>query len=299
MSDELTKRERFLGAILMEADWPEEALDKLPDGPFADLCRTAAEIRAHAFALSRGDLSRGCAARGFVAGSLKAAEANLRHLTWQMERVAQGDYSQSVSFMGDFSAAFNRMSREMRGKVHELSRLFERYKLFIHEDMLTGLLNRRAFFDMAVGELRRAREARTPLCLLLGNVDEFRKVNDHYGHANGDGVLRLFACRLRESARPEDICCRFGGDEFALLMSRMSRAEGADFAETVRGNCAQAPLPGALGELTVTASFGLAEIGGGELSGDDVVKTLETAVRRAERMLRRAKTEGRNRVCVW
>lgn len=289
---------RLLGSILMDAGWNEKELEDLPgEGRLAELCRTAAEIRAHAYALSRGELARGSAARGFVAGTLKATEANLRHLTWQMERVAEGDYSQSVSFMGDFSVAFNRMSREMRAKVHELTRLFERYKLFTHEDVLTGLINRKTFFDMAVGELRRARESRSPLCFLMGDVDEFRKVNDRYGHASGDSVLQLFACRLREALRPDDLCCRFGGDEFVVLMPRTGRAEGLEVAERIRRGCAQAPIPGAMTELSVTASFGLAAFREEDFDGDfDPVALLEKAVRQSERLLRGAKAEGRNRV---
>ena len=117
----------LLTSILMDPQWSVDSIADLPkDDPFGKLCYDLAEIRAHVQALSKGDLSRGSKARGFVAGSLKATEANLRHLTWQMERVAQGDYSQSVSFMGDFSKAFNKMSREMHSKAEELSRLLGR-----------------------------------------------------------------------------------------------------------------------------------------------------------------------------
>lgn len=289
---------RLLASILMAPDWDEAELEALPEGDgLADVCRAAAEIRAHAHALSRGDITRGSAARGFVAGSLKAAEANLRHLTWQMERLAEGDYTQSMSFMGDFSVAFNRMSREMRAKVHELKRLFERYKLFTHEDVLTGLLNRKTFFDMSLGEVRRARELRSPLCFLMGDVDEFHKVNDRYGHASGDSVLQIFACRLREALRPDDLCCRFGGDEIVVLMPRTTRAEGLELAERIRMSCAQAPIPGIMTELSVTASFGLAAVREESFDGDfDPVALLEKAVQHSERMLRRAKAEGRN--CV-
>ena len=125
----------LLTSILMDPQWSVDSIADLPkDDPFGKLCYNLAEIRAHVQALSKGDLSRGSKARGFVAGSLKATEANLRHLTWQMERVAQGDYSQSVSFMGDFSKAFNKMSREMHSKAEELSRLLERYRMSTDED---------------------------------------------------------------------------------------------------------------------------------------------------------------------
>ena len=79
----------LLTSILMDPQWSVDSIADLPkDDPFGKLCYDLAEIRAHVQALSKGDLSRGSKARGFVAGSLKATEANLRHLTWQMERVA-------------------------------------------------------------------------------------------------------------------------------------------------------------------------------------------------------------------
>ena len=101
----------LLTSILMDPQWSVDSIADLPkDDPFGKLCYDLAEIRAHVQALSKGDLSRGSKARGFVAGSLKATEANLRHLTWQMERAALGDYSQSVSFMGHFSKPFGQMA---------------------------------------------------------------------------------------------------------------------------------------------------------------------------------------------
>lgn len=76
----------LLTSILMDPQWSVDSIADLPkDDPFGKLCYDLAEIRAHVQALSKGDLSRGSKARGFVAGSLKATEANLRHLTWQME----------------------------------------------------------------------------------------------------------------------------------------------------------------------------------------------------------------------
>ena len=229
----------------MDPQWSVDSIADLPkDDPFGKLCYDLAEIRAHVQALSKGDLSRGSKARGFVAGSLKATEANLRHLTWQMERVAQGDYSQSVSFMGDFSKAFNKMSREMHSKAEELSRLLERYRMSTDEDILTGLLNRRTFFKLAMSELRRAKESyqdsHSALCLALADLDNFKNVNDHFGHANGDRVLQLFACRLREACRADDLCCRFGGDEFIILIPRMAKDESVEHVNRLREACSLA-----------------------------------------------------------
>ncbi len=294
----------LLSSILMDPQWSVDAIAGLPkDEPFGKLCHDLAEIRAHVQALSKGDLSRGSTARGFLAGSLKATEANLRHLTWQMERVAQWDYSQSVSFMGDFSKAFNKMSREMHSKAEELSRLLERYRMSTDEDILTGLLNRRTFFNLAMSELRRAKEAsrNSPptFCLALADLDNFRNVNDHFGHANGDKVLQLFACRLREALRADDLCCRFGGDEFVMLMPRMGKEESAEYVDGIRKACSLAPISGPSAELNVTASFGIAVIGESELLNTfNSVEILEHAIQLADHRLNIAKQKGRNRVCA-
>ena len=97
----------------------------------------------------------------------------------------------------------------MHSKAEELSRLLERYRMSTDEDILTGLLNRRTFFKLAMSELRRAKESyqdsHSALCLALADLDNFKNVNDHFGHANGDRVLQLFACRLREACRADDI----------------------------------------------------------------------------------------------
>ncbi|MBS6142237.1 MAG: GGDEF domain-containing protein [Bilophila sp.] len=293
----------ILSSILMDPQWSADSIAGLPeDDPFGKLCCDLAEIRAHVQALSKGDLSRGNKARGFVAGSLKATEANLRHLTWQMERVSQGDYSQSVSFMGDFSKAFNKMSREMHSRAEELSRLLERYRVPADEDTLTGLLNRRTFFKLAMSELRRAKEfhqdSHPALCLALADLDNFKNVNGHFGHANGDRVLQLFACRLREASHDDDLCCRFGGDEFIILIPRIGRDESIEHVNRLREICSLAPTHGPAPEMKVTASFGLSFIGESELLNTfNSVEILEHAIQVADHRLARAKQEGRNRIC--
>lgn len=289
---------RLLLDIITDPHWsPTSIADLSDDTPFGLLCRELAEIRAHVAALSRGELNHSNRAHGFLAGSLKATEANLRHLTWQMERVAQGDYAQSVFFMGEFSSAFNKMSREMHNRAEELSRLLERYRMSTDEDELTGLPNRRTFLERAVCELRRATRNHEPFCLALADIDHFHSVNDHFGHANGDKVLQLFAARMKEAVRLDDICCRFGGDEFLVLMPRVGRLEGVQCMNRLWQACTlnTEPQPGTT--LAITASFGATFIEEPELSGKSrAVEVLERAIRSADRALMLAKRDGRNRI---
>ena len=290
-----SKAVQFISDILSDPHWSPESLEAVPqDEPLGKLCRELVEIREHVQALSRGQLDRGNQAHGFVAGSLKTTEANLRHLTWQMERVAQGDYSQSASFMGDFSKMFNKMSKEIACRSEELSRLLEHYKTSTGEDNLTGLLNRRTFFSMALSKLREAGTEQEPLCLAIADIDLFRRINEHFGHANGDRVLQMVALRMQEAARLGDLCCRFGGDEFLLLMPRIGREEALQRINHIHSVCTLNADEHS--GLNVTASFGVSFIDKEDLSPGCAVKTLEQAIQRAVRCLNSAKREGRNTI---
>ena len=153
-----------------------------------------------------------------------------------------------------------------------------------------------------MSELRRAKESyqdsHSALCLALADLDNFKNVNDHFGHANGDRVLQLFACRLREACRADDLCCRFGGDEFIILIPRMTKDESIEHVNRLREACSLAPISGPAAELNITASFGLSFIGESELLNTfNSVEILEHAIQIADHRLSRAKQEGRNRVC--
>ena len=153
-----------------------------------------------------------------------------------------------------------------------------------------------------MSELRRAKESyqdsHSALCLALADLDNFKNVNDHFGHANGDRVLQLFACRLREACRADDLCCRFGGDEFIILIPRMAKDESVEHVNRLREACSLAPISGPAAELNITASFGLSFIGESELLNTfNSVEILEHAIQIADHRLSRAKREGRNRVC--
>jgi diguanylate cyclase len=153
-------------------------------------------------------------------------------------------------------------------------------------DALTGLGNRR-FFDE---ELELSLKDDAPLCLLMCDLDRFKAINDKFGHAVGDMVLKQFADILNAAARRDDFAARVGGEEFALVMSGVSPAEAARLAEQVRRQLeAKKWMLGsgtAIGK--VTASFGVARRRAGDTAAD--------LFKRADAALYRAKSDGRNRV---
>ncbi|MDR1795991.1 MAG: diguanylate cyclase [Clostridiales Family XIII bacterium] len=162
-----------------------------------------------------------------------------------------------------------------------------------YTDGLTGLYNRRYLMDHALKELDRARRMRTPSSLIILDLDHFKKINDTYGHAAGDEVLRYVGRSLCASVRAYDIVARYGGEEFVLFLANAGPEVAAMLAERVRqkieaGHCA---LPD--GErIPVTCSLGVA------CAPDESVH-LEDLIQRADEALYRAKTTGRNRVCMW
>jgi diguanylate cyclase (GGDEF)-like protein len=157
-------------------------------------------------------------------------------------------------------------------------------------DPLTGLCNRRAFFELAERRLReRASQGNAVACLVL-DLDWFKRINDRFGHAVGDQVLRLFADTLRANLRPEDIAGRLGGEEFAVLLGSAAPGSGVAVAERIRERFAglARTVDGSAVEATVSVGFSGSDRGDGA--------SLAALLERADHALYRAKEQGRNRV---
>lgn len=158
-------------------------------------------------------------------------------------------------------------------------------------DGLTGLHNRR-YLDNHLRKLfERAKSRKTPLSIIMTDLDHFKSINDTHGHDGGDEVLRQFADRLRKKIRGIDLICRFGGEEFVIIMPDTDAAIAAKVAERMRLENETAPFLINNGQtsLKVTASAGVAGLD----FGNDSVESL---MKRADLALYEAKTGGRNRV---
>jgi diguanylate cyclase (GGDEF)-like protein len=167
-----------------------------------------------------------------------------------------------------------------RGKEVELRRL-------VHRDPLTGLFNRRSLFEHAAREQARCERYGTPLSLVMLDIDEFKSVNDTYGHGAGDDVICETAARIALALRDVDSAFRLGGEEFLILLPSTALDDAVAVAERLRVAVSETPMA-AIGR-PVTASFGVTELGRGR-------EDWETAMRRADTALYRAKDEGRDRV---
>lgn len=157
-------------------------------------------------------------------------------------------------------------------------------------DALTGLPNRRHFLHRLEDELERVRRHTTrEACVLMLDLDHFKRINDQYGHAAGDSLLRHFANLLRHELRATDTAGRMGGEEFAVILPGSSLQAGQGFAQRVCDKLALHPMSFGRYEVSVTVSIGIASISADDLSADAVLS-------RADRALYQAKDGGRNRV---
>lgn len=160
-------------------------------------------------------------------------------------------------------------------------------------DALTGLANRRAFDLALVREIDRVARSGEPALLLTLDIDHFKKVNDTWGHAAGDEVLRAVAAALQDCVRPMDLVARTGGEEFAIILPNCGAAFGLAVAERVRERVARTPVPVQPGQrVEVTVSIG------GAFAPQWVRSTPALWIDRADQQLYRAKADGRNVVRI-
>ncbi len=157
-------------------------------------------------------------------------------------------------------------------------------------DALTNLNNRRQFEVRLKQEIAITKRQKNPLCAMMIDIDFFKKVNDTYGHASGDAVLRTVASIIKEHLRESDIPSRYGGEEFAVLLPYTHIEEAKIVGERLRKAVETTPIPIDKKNINVTISMGLAEFSPQE-TGEDLFK-------RADSALYEAKEGGRNRVCV-
>ncbi len=171
------------------------------------------------------------------------------------------------------------------------AQLYEESQRLTQVDPLLEVLNRRAFMERAEKRLAQARLWGQKMALVMADLDDFRLVNNLYGHQTGDSVLQRVSEVLRRSVREADLVGRYGGEEFVILLSGTDSDEARRVMERMRGNIEGSRLPGN-GELRVTVSAGIA------LFPEDALD-LVSLIRKADQAAYLAKRTGKNRVCFY
>jgi diguanylate cyclase (GGDEF)-like protein len=194
---------------------------------------------------------------------------------------------------GGFSAETRKLAEWLASQAAialENARLHDIVQRQAMTDELTGLVNRRRFISALEAEIARAASLGGPLSVILADLDDFKPINDRFGHHEGDRVLQGFSTVLLAHMRDVDVAGRLGGEEFAVLLPETDLVGAVAGAERLRNALADSQLVRAIGSgQPVTASFGVSELAPGQ-SGDELLRTADAA-------LYRAKEQGKNRVC--
>ncbi len=168
----------------------------------------------------------------------------------------------------------------------------ERLQELSSTDPLTGLFNRRYFMEALAGEFERVERYDTDLSFVMIDIDHFKRLNDTYGHQAGDDVLREMGQVIRDQIRTPDTPCRYGGEEFCVLLPQTPFDGAVEFARRLRLVVEGHPFPAQGGTVGLTASLGVSTAPSPRVGG------YEDLIRLADEALYEAKESGRNRVCT-
>jgi diguanylate cyclase (GGDEF)-like protein len=183
-------------------------------------------------------------------------------------------------------------NKSLQAKIGEVEFLKEKLQEQAIRDPLTGVFNRRFLAEALDKEISKAERENTPVSIVMMDVDFFKNFNDTYGHKCGDVVLQEFATFLTENSRQGDIVCRYGGEEFVILMPNATLHDAYERAETWRRDFTARVIQCEAASLSISFSAGVASFPLHGASGEAILYA-------ADHALYRSKNEGRNRVTLY
>jgi diguanylate cyclase (GGDEF)-like protein len=187
------------------------------------------------------------------------------------------------------SENYRRQLEHANATIRDQQEIMERFRIDAKMDFLTKIANRRAFEARLKEEFERAKRYKSVFTLIMIDIDHFKKVNDVYGHMAGDQILRLIAQVLEDQTRFNDFVCRYGGEEFAVLLPESAADQGRYVADKIRQAVENTSLLYANTKVKVTVSAGVGQV-------SPQRDTPETFIDRVDAALYRAKENGRNRI---
>lgn len=228
--------------------------------------------------------------------ALKQLWMQSRDCLTRLERLAHISDGYQKMARDQTTSLQQRYDRELR-RLEKAVHISDRYQEMMRElnsslqdastrDHLTGLANRRMLVEQLKSETQRAERQGHSYTLAMLDVDHFKRVNDHYGHDLGDRVLIDVADAMQRALREYDLCGRWGGEEFLILLPQTLIGDSCSVIERVQESVRRQPMPGEASDIALTVSIGLAEYRAGESFSD--------TVNRADEALLEAKRAGRD-----
>lgn len=191
----------------------------------------------------------------------------------------------------DMAVLLARISTHMKvaSRLNTLQRQTRWFSRLANFDELTGALNRRTLTDVLEREIRRSKRYNHPLSILMIDLDDFKAVNDRLGHLAGDSLLRQIARRMSECLRSSDLLCRYGGEEFCVVLPHTDAANAMQAAEHLRSSVSREPFDVGPGQVAMTVSIGVATFPCESPCG------MKELIHSADQALYEAKRAGKNR----
>ncbi|MDJ0927011.1 MAG: diguanylate cyclase [Gammaproteobacteria bacterium] len=179
--------------------------------------------------------------------------------------------------------------KQLETSQSEVQRQNKELEFLAARDPLTGCLNRRSFFERVESVLERSQKTGKPVCCLMLDIDHFKSINDRYGHATGDKVIRYTAEVITTACRDDDLVCRYGGEEFCVILPGVDLETAAQTAERIREKVCETSRARFTSSMSVTISVGVSDFAQSNGTAKDLVNQADMA-------LYAAKEAGRNRV---
>jgi diguanylate cyclase (GGDEF)-like protein len=282
----------------------DEELGRLPGlrGIHNELTR----IREILFAFSNGDFSPDIGGDSGVFKYLAAHKEHMNHLFLQMQLVEQGNLTPQFSLTNQVAVAFNRMVcnldslfANMKNEEKASQEREFQLKYLADHDPLTGAVNRRAFMERAMIELRNNMAKKIPCGIIMIDIDFFKKFNDTYGHLAGDKALRHLVETISSTMRKDDFLGRYGGEEFVFFFSNADKKTAMGIAERLRKTLENTCIHLDAAEVAITASFGVALAEDVDAEKMAMGEFVEKLIGNADQALYCAKNTGRNRAVAF
>lgn len=221
---------------------------------------------------------------------LQQTQANeLKELENAFNRMLQRLDDERIAHYSELEALNKGLELQVAERTRDLQMANQQLEQLVRTDSLTGAANRRYFVEQLQMEIQRALRENTPLSILMMDLDHFKRINDTWGHAAGDDVLRNFAAIVGDLVRSTDLFARLGGEEFALLLPNTELEGALEVALRILELARQQTIPAGSGLIRYNLSIGAAHLAEQETRYEHLLK-------RADEALYRAKESGRNQV---